>query len=75
MHRFDDQTVIVTGGTGGQGSSHVRAFHAEGANVIIGGTDAGRGTALAAELGPRARFTRLDVTDENSWSAAVEDAE
>ncbi len=75
MHRFDDQTVIVTGGTGGQGSSHVRAFHAEGANVIIGGTDAGRGTALAAELGPRARFTRLDVTDENSWSAAVEAAE
>ncbi|WP_260681709.1 SDR family oxidoreductase [Gordonia rubripertincta] len=75
MHRFDDQTVLVTGGTGGQGSSHVRAFHAEGANVIIGGTDAGRGTAIADELGSRARFVRLDVTDEHSWSAAVESTE
>ncbi|QMU23318.1 SDR family oxidoreductase [Gordonia rubripertincta] len=75
MRRFDDQTVLVAGGTGGQGSSHVRAFHAEGANVIIGGTDAGRGTAIADELGSHARFVRLDVTDERSWSAAVESTE
>ncbi|MET7374290.1 SDR family oxidoreductase [Micromonospora arida] len=75
MNRFDNQTVLVTGGTGGQGSSHVRAFHAEGANVVIGDIDAERGTALADELGPRARFTRLDVTDESSWSAAVLAAE
>ncbi|WP_410586144.1 glucose 1-dehydrogenase [Amycolatopsis sp. lyj-23] len=75
MPRFDNQTVLVTGGTGGQGSSHVRAFHAEGANVVIGGTDAGRGAALADELGTRARFTRLDVTDESSWPAAVRAAE
>ncbi|MGW0246534.1 SDR family oxidoreductase [Nocardia goodfellowii] len=71
MPRFDNQTVLVTGGTGGQGSSHVRAFHAEGANVVIGGLDAERGATLADELGTRARFTRLDVTDESSWSAAV----
>lgn len=75
MPRFDNQTVLVTGGTGGQGSSHVRAFHAEGANVVIGGIDAERGAALAAELGTRARFARLDVTDESSWSAAVLAAE
>ncbi|PYG01870.1 3alpha(or 20beta)-hydroxysteroid dehydrogenase [Georgenia satyanarayanai] len=75
MNRFDDQTVLVTGGAGGQGSSHVRAFHAEGANVVIGGIDAGRGAALADELGSRAHFTRLDVTDEGSWSAAVGAAE
>ncbi|MEV6449621.1 SDR family oxidoreductase [Amycolatopsis sp. NPDC051716] len=75
MPRFDNQTVLVTGGTGGQGSSHVRAFHAEGANVVIGGTDAERGAALAGELGTRVRFARLDVTDESSWSAAVLAAE
>ncbi|WP_370934299.1 SDR family oxidoreductase [Amycolatopsis sp. cg13] len=75
MSRFDNQTVLVTGGAGGQGSSHVRAFHAEGANVMIGGIDVRRGTALADELGPRARFVRLDVTDESSWSAAVLAAE
>ncbi|MEU9263745.1 SDR family NAD(P)-dependent oxidoreductase [Streptomyces sp. NPDC048212] len=75
MPRFDSQTVLVTGGTGGQGSSHVRAFHAEGANVVIGDIDAQRGAALASELGARARFTHLDVTDEDSWSAAVLAAE
>lgn len=75
MPRFDNQTVLVTGGTGGQGSSHVRAFHAEGANVVIGGIDAERGAALADELGTRARFTHLNVTDGTSWSAAVQAAE
>ena len=48
MPRFDNQTVLVTGGTGGQGSSHVRAFHAEGANVVIGDIDAERGAALVS---------------------------
>jgi 3alpha(or 20beta)-hydroxysteroid dehydrogenase len=75
MPRFDNQTVLVTGGTGGQGASHVRAFHAEGANVVIGAIDAERGAALADELGARAHFTPLDVTDESSWSAAVLAAE
>ncbi len=75
MSRFHHQTVFVTGGAGGQGASHVRAFHAEGANVVIGGVDADRGSALTEELGPRARFLRLDVTDESSWSAAVHAAE
>ncbi|WKN46771.1 glucose 1-dehydrogenase [Nocardioides sp. Arc9.136] len=75
MHRFNDQTVLVTGGTGGQGSSHVRAFHAEGASVVIADIDPGRGVALAAALGDRARFAHLDVTDEDSWSAAVLAAE
>ncbi|MEE4025253.1 glucose 1-dehydrogenase [Gordonia sp. PKS22-38] len=71
MRRFANQTVLVTGGTGGQGSSHVRALHAEGANVVIGAINADRGAALADELGDRAFFTHLDVTDEDSWSAAV----
>jgi 3alpha(or 20beta)-hydroxysteroid dehydrogenase len=75
MLGFDNQTVLVTGATGGQGSSHVRAFHAAGANVVIGAIDANRGAALADELGRRALFTHLDVTDETSWSAAVSAAE
>ncbi|MFJ9387673.1 SDR family NAD(P)-dependent oxidoreductase [Nocardioides sp. NPDC101246] len=71
MSTFDNHTVLVTGGTGGQGASHVRAFHAAGANVVIGDIDATRGAVLAEELGERARFVRLDVTDERSWDAAV----
>lgn len=72
---FSDQTVLVTGGTGGQGASHVRAFHAAGANVLIGDIDADRGAALAADLGDRARFVHLDVADEASWARAVVVAE
>ncbi|MET7416298.1 SDR family NAD(P)-dependent oxidoreductase [Streptomyces rubiginosohelvolus] len=75
MGRFDHRSVLVTGGAGGQGASHIRAFHAEGADVVIAGIDADRGRALADELGARALFVRLDVTDENSWSAAVQAAE
>ncbi|GAA3660733.1 SDR family NAD(P)-dependent oxidoreductase [Microbacterium marinilacus] len=75
MNRFVDRTVLVTGGTRGQGASHVRAFHAEGANVVIGGTDAARGAVLVDQLGDRVRFARLDVRDESSWSTAVRSAE
>lgn len=75
MGRFDNQTVLVTGGTGGQGASHVRAYHREGANVVIAATSEDRGRALAAELGERALFVRTDVTDEEDWREAVAEAE
>lgn len=71
MPTFENQAVVVTGGTGGQGASHVRAFHAAGANVVIADIDVDRGAELAQELGERARFVRLDVTDEDSWAGAV----
>lgn len=75
MGRFDHRTVLVTGGTGGQGASHIRAFHAEGANVVIADITQDRGRELAAELGDRALYVRLDVTDEDSWNAAVQTTE
>ena len=75
MPRFDQQTVLVTGGTRGQGESHVRALHAQGANVVIAGRDADRGRSLAQDLGTRVLFTPLDVTRKDSWDAAVEAAE
>ena len=33
--RFNNRTVIVTGGACGMGASHARGFIAEGANVVI----------------------------------------
>jgi 3alpha(or 20beta)-hydroxysteroid dehydrogenase len=71
MGRFDHRTVLVTGGTGGQGASHVRAYHSEGARVVIAGIAEDRGRALAAELGERALAVPLDVTDEESWKQAI----
>jgi 3alpha(or 20beta)-hydroxysteroid dehydrogenase len=72
---FEDQTALVTGGVGGQGASHVRAFHARGAHVVIADIDRDGGAALAAELGERARYVHLDVTDEDSWASAVAETE
>ncbi|MFE6195832.1 glucose 1-dehydrogenase [Streptomyces sp. NPDC057838] len=75
MKRFEGQTVIVTGGSGGMGSSHARAYHAEGANVVIAGRDGDAGRDLAAQLGHRALSAHLDVTSEDDWAALVREAE
>jgi 3alpha(or 20beta)-hydroxysteroid dehydrogenase len=75
MGRFDGQTVLVSGGARGMGASHARGFAAEGASVIIGDVLEEDGQTVAAEIGAQARFVRLDVTDDASWSAAVQTAE
>ncbi|GGM75813.1 3-alpha-hydroxysteroid dehydrogenase [Lentzea pudingi] len=71
MGRFDGRTVLVTGATSGMGASHVRGFHAEGAQVVIAARNFDAGGAFAEELGSRAFAVRLDVTSEDDWIAAV----
>jgi 3(or 17)beta-hydroxysteroid dehydrogenase len=68
--RLQDKIAFVTGGASGLGEAMVRRFIAEGAQVIIADIDEAGGTALAAELGPAARFVLLDVTREDNWRAA-----
>jgi 3alpha(or 20beta)-hydroxysteroid dehydrogenase len=75
MQRFDDQTVIITGGGREMGVSHARGFAAEGAKVVIAGVLEQECRWLARELGDRALFTPLDVTDEEEWDATVHAAE
>jgi 3alpha(or 20beta)-hydroxysteroid dehydrogenase len=75
VSRFDGRVVFVTGGSRGMGASHCRGFHAEGARVVIADILEPEGRALAAELGERARFIPLDVTERDAWVAAVETAE
>lgn len=69
--RLQRRVAIVTGGARGLGEAIVRRLNAEGATTIIGDVREELGVALAAELGPPARFQRLDVTSEESWDAAV----
>ena len=71
MKRFDNQTVIVTGGARGMGASHSRGFVAEGANVVIADVLEQEGRKLANELGDHAIFSRLDVTSDREWVATV----
>jgi len=75
MKRFDNRTVIVTGGARGMGASHARGFVAEGANVVIADVLEQEGRTLADELGDHAIFSRLDVTSDADWVATVAAAE
>jgi len=61
MKRFQDQTVLVTGGSSGIGLAAAKAFAAEGARVVITGRDAAALEAARAELGADAIAIRNDA--------------
>jgi 3alpha(or 20beta)-hydroxysteroid dehydrogenase len=69
--RLDGRVALVTGGARGLGAAYVRALHAAGAAVVVADLLDEPGAALATELGERARYVHLDVTDEGGWDAAV----
>ena len=71
MTRLDGRVALVSGGARGLGEAYVRALHGCGASVVVGDLLDEEGTALADELGERARFVHLDVTSESSWAGAV----
>ncbi|MFV2142731.1 glucose 1-dehydrogenase [Isoptericola sp. G70] len=68
-----DRVAIVTGGARGIGAAYVRALHDAGARVLVADLLETEGAALAHELGERARFAVLDVTDEDGWTRVVDD--
>lgn len=72
--RVAGKTALITGGARGMGAAHARLLVAEGAQVVLGDILDAEGLALAAELGPAARYIHLDVTNSQEWSAAVTDA-
>ncbi|MCZ4517511.1 3-oxoacyl-ACP reductase [Rhodococcus ruber] len=68
--KFDEQTVLVTGGGRGLGASIAAAFVGQGARVVIdyrNSKDAAE--ALADRLGENAIAVRGDVTDESAVAA------
>jgi 3-hydroxyacyl-CoA dehydrogenase / 3-hydroxy-2-methylbutyryl-CoA dehydrogenase len=64
--------AIVGGGASGLGAATARRLHAHGAHVVIADQNAERGTILADELGERATFVAVDVTDPEAVQAAVD---
>src|SRR5258708_9878005 len=71
MQRFNNRTVIVTGGARGMGASHARGFVSEGANVVIADILEQEGRKLADKLGAHAIFCCLDVTTDSDWGPPV----
>lgn len=71
MARLEGKVAIVTGGAQGMGAATARLFVAEGARVVIGDVLEDKGRALAAELGEKALFAKLDVRSEEDWAKAV----
>jgi 2-hydroxycyclohexanecarboxyl-CoA dehydrogenase len=76
--RFDNQTVIVTGGGGGIGGATCRRFAGEGASVAVFDLNLDAAEKVAAGIraeGGRAQAFRCDITDRASVDAAVAEAE
>ena len=63
------KTTLITGANKGLGRETVRRLLAEGHEVWLAARDRSLGQAAADELG--ARFVQLDVTDEDSVTAAA----
>ena len=78
MQRFEDRTVIVTGGGGGIGGAACRRFAAEGARVAVLDLDLDAAEKVAAEIrttGGRAAALRCDITERAEVDAALAAAE
>ncbi|HZQ13010.1 MAG TPA: SDR family NAD(P)-dependent oxidoreductase [Pseudolabrys sp.] len=74
QHDFQNKTVLITGGSRGQGAAEARLFAQHRARVVIGDVVADEGEALAKAIraaGGVCEFRKLDVADEKDWHSAV----
>jgi len=72
MGRVEGKIAVVTGGANGIGRVVCQRFVEEGARVVVADMNEAAGTAVAAELGEKAEFVRLDVRDEDGWQALMD---
>jgi len=69
-----EKVAIVTGGASGFGEGVVRRFIKDGAKVAIFDRNEILGQKLADELGENVLFCHVDVVNDNSVSAGIEQA-
>src|SRR5438552_2704182 len=69
--RLAGKTAIITGGARGSGGHIAQRFAAEGAAIVIADVLDEQGEAMAASIGPGARYVHCDVTNEDDWARLV----
>jgi D-sorbitol dehydrogenase (acceptor) len=75
MTRLLGKKALITGAARGIGYAFAQRYIAEGAEVAIGDINITRARAAAAALGPKACAVEMDVTDQASIEAAVDQVE
>jgi NAD(P)-dependent dehydrogenase (short-subunit alcohol dehydrogenase family) len=70
--RFPGKTAVISGAASGIGKAVAARLAAEGAHVVIADMNAEAGRKAAAEIGPAAEFSALNVVDADSWRQLVE---
>ena len=70
--RLRGKTAFITGGASGIGRETARLFSNERAVVVIADINSIKGEEAAAEIGAPSFFVELDVTQEGSWSKAID---
>ena len=74
MFDLTGKSALITGASGGIGSAIAKAFHAQGAQVILHGTRAEKLESLKTELGEGAHVLTADLSDREAASAMVANA-
>jgi 3-oxoacyl-[acyl-carrier protein] reductase len=75
MFDLSGQNALVTGASGGIGGAIARAFHAQGATVLLAGTREAALKALAAELGERVHILTADLAQPDEPERLVRETE
>lgn len=70
--QISGHTFLITGGASGLGAGCVRSLVGAGANVVVADVNDSAGTVLANELGKKARYAHVDVTNAEQVQAAID---
>src|SRR4051812_3831113 len=71
MNTLDGLVAVITGAARGQGEAEARLLAAHGARVVLTDILTDQGSAVAADIGPTARFVPHDVSSPEGWQDVI----